>query len=90
MFGLMDFYYLLIMGSINTMFQRYSDILFNQSDNMLTVHGVCKRPSLLRVPTILMLSSRVCVHQPKRVGAQLCANDAYSSIDVIMLVGVFI
>ena len=90
MFGLMDFYYLLIIGSINTMFQRYSDILFNQSDNMLTVHRVCKRLSRLRVPTILMLSSRVCVHQPKLVGAQLCANGAYISIEVAMLAGVFI
>jgi hypothetical protein len=44
MFGLMDFYYLLIIGSINTMFQRYSDILFNQSDNMLTVHRECPYP----------------------------------------------
>ena len=72
------------------MFQRYSDILFNQSDNMLTVQGVCKRPSLSTVPTILMLSSRVCVHQPKLVGAHLCANGAYNSIEVITLVGVFI
>ena len=70
----------------------------------LTVHRACKRPSLLSVPTILlserayglkvrailMLSSRVCVHQPKLVGAQLCANDAYNSIEVTMLVGVFI
>ncbi len=41
----------------------------------LTVHRVCKRPSLLRVPTILIPSSRVCVHQPKRVGAHLfCAS----------------
>jgi len=31
MFSLMDFYYLLIMSSINTMFQRKSVILFNMS-----------------------------------------------------------
>ncbi len=58
MFGLMDFYYLLIIGSINTMFQRYSDILFNQSDNMLTVHRECPYP--LDVGKLLMLSNRVC------------------------------
>jgi len=87
MFGLMDFYYLLIIGSINTMFQRYSDILFNQSDNMLTVHRECPYP--LDVGRLLKLSNRVCVHQPKLVGAQLCANDTFS-IEVTMLVGVFI
>jgi len=37
-----------------------------------------------------MLSSRLCVHQPKLVGAQLCANGAYISIEVAMLAGVFI
>ena len=86
MFGLMDFYYLLIIGSINTMFQRYSDILFNQSDNMKTVHREC--PYRLDAVSLL-LSNRECVHQPKRVGAQLCANDTFS-IEVTMLVGVFI
>ena len=77
------------------MFQRYSNILFNQSDNMSTVHREC--PYGMQVRGILplglrvvgQLTNRVCVHQPKRVGAHLCAIDTFS-IEVTMLVGVFI